>query len=137
MAACHRRQGSINRENLPFISVPIYSDSAPSALLQIIYRFPLTNKQIYADFVANSLIISKNIEKTSNSILRAQAIINELNGTLDETYEISKNLSDIYTFMNARLIDANLEKNTDIIKEVLGFAEELRDTWREAMQLAR
>ncbi|MBI9014627.1 MAG: flagellar export chaperone FliS [Clostridiales bacterium] len=80
---------------------------------------------------------SKNIEKTSNSILRAQAIINELNGTLDETYDISKNLSDIYSFMNARLIDANIEKNTDIIKEVLDFAEELRDTWKQAMQLAK
>jgi len=79
----------------------------------------------------------KNIEKTNNSIVRAQAIINELNGTLDATYDISKNLSDIYSFMNARLIDANLEKNTDIIKEVLGFAEELRDTWKQAIQLTK
>lgn len=79
----------------------------------------------------------KNIEKTSNSIIRAQAIINELNGTLDETYDISKNLSDIYSFMNARLIDANIGKDTSIIKEVLEFAEELRDTWKQAMQLAK
>ena len=78
----------------------------------------------------------KNIAKTNNSILRAQAIITELNGTLDETYEISKNLSDIYCFMNTRLIDANIEKNTDILKEVLDLAEELRDTWKQAMQLA-
>jgi len=77
----------------------------------------------------------KNIEKTNNSILRAQAIISELNGTLDESYNISKNLSDIYSYMNRRLIDANIEKNTEIIKEVLGFAEELRDTWKKAMQL--
>lgn len=80
---------------------------------------------------------SKNIEKTNNSIIRAQAIISELNGTLDETYEISKNLSDIYCFMNTRLIDANIEKNTDILKEVLDLAEELRDTWKQAMQLAK
>jgi len=79
----------------------------------------------------------KNIGKTNNSILRAQAIITELNGTLDETYEISKNLSDIYSFMNARLIDANIEKDTMIIKEVLEFAEDLRDTWKQAMQLAK
>lgn len=78
----------------------------------------------------------KNIEKTSNSIIRAQAIISELNGTLDETYEISKNLSDIYSFMNTRLIDANIEKNTEMIKEVLDLAEELRDTWKQAMKLA-
>lgn len=79
----------------------------------------------------------KNIEKTHNSILRAEAIISELNATLDESYEISKNLSDIYVYMKSRLIDANLEKDTNIIKEVLELAEELRDTWKEAMLLVK
>jgi len=79
----------------------------------------------------------KNIERTSCSILRAQAIITELNSTLNEEYEISKNLSDIYSFMNARLVDANIEKDTVIIEEVLTFAEELRDTWKQAMQLVK
>lgn len=78
-----------------------------------------------------------NIEKTSNSIIRAQAIVTELNATLDEEYEISKNLSDIYSYMNERLVDANIDKETAILEEVLEFAEELRDTWKQAMQLAR
>ncbi|MCH4889282.1 flagellar export chaperone FliS [Acidaminobacter sp. JC074] len=79
----------------------------------------------------------KNIQKTHNSIMRAEAIINELNVTLDENYEISKNLSDIYMFMKSRLMDANLEKDSGIIREVLDLAVELRDTWKEAMQLAK
>ncbi len=79
----------------------------------------------------------KNIEKTHNSLMRAEAIINELNVTLDENYEISKNLSDIYMFMKSRLMDANLEKESAIIREVLDLAVELRDTWKQAMQLAK
>ena len=79
----------------------------------------------------------ENIQKTHNSILRAEAIINELNVTLDDSFEISKNLSDIYVFMKSRLLDANIEKSSDIIREVLGLAVELRDTWKEAMKLAR
>lgn len=90
-------------------------------------------------FLKQSILYNdqENIQKTHNSILRAEAIINELNVTLDESYEISKNLSDIYMFMKSRLIDANIEKSSDIIREVLGLAVELRDTWKEAMKLAK
>lgn len=90
-------------------------------------------------FLKQSILYNdqKNIEKTNNSIQRAEAIITELNVTLDETYEISKNLSDIYVFMKSRLVDANIEKESSIIKEVLELAEELRDTWKQAMQLVK
>jgi len=79
----------------------------------------------------------KNIVKTNNSLQRAEAIIIELNVTLDESFEISKNLSDIYTFMKTRLVDANVQKESSIIKEVLELAVELRDTWKQAMKLAK
>lgn len=78
-----------------------------------------------------------NVQKTHNAIMRTEAIITELNVTLKEEYEISKNLSDIYVYMKSRLVDANLEKETSILEEVLEFAEELRDTWKEAMKLAK
>lgn len=80
---------------------------------------------------------TKNIEKASNAILRAEAIISELSGTLDKSYEISGSLELMYDYMERRLIDANMEKNTEIINEVLGYSEELRDTWKEAMKLAK
>jgi flagellar protein FliS len=90
-------------------------------------------------FLKQSILYNdqKNIEKTNNTILRAEAIIMELNATLDDSYEISKNLSDIYVFMKNRLLDANLQKDSNIIREVLELAEELRDTWKEAMILAK
>ncbi len=80
---------------------------------------------------------TKNVQKTHNAIMRAQAIIEELKVTLDDAYDVSENLKEMYVYMNARLIDANLEKDSTIIKEVLGFAEELRDTWKQAMKLAK
>lgn len=79
----------------------------------------------------------KNIEKTHHALVRAQAIITELDVTLNEEYEVSNNLKQMYSYMNARLMDANIGKDSDIMKEVLGYAEELRDTWKEAMVLAR
>lgn len=90
-------------------------------------------------FLKQSILYNdqENIQKTHNTIMRAQAIINELNITLREEYDVSTNLRQMYAYMNSRLIDANLEKETNILEEVLGFAEELRDTWKKAMVLTR
>lgn len=85
---------------------------------------------------ANIFMEEKNIEKANNSIIRAQDIINELNITLNMDYEISGNLRSLYTYMNDRLVDANINKDKDSIDVVLGFAEELRDTWKSAINLA-
>lgn len=79
----------------------------------------------------------KDIENSNNTLLRAQAIIIELNATLNMDYEISNNLRDLYDFMTRRIGDANIEKDCKIVDEVLGLAVDLRDTWKEAMQLAK
>lgn len=75
------------------------------------------------------------IEKSSNSNLRAQAIIEELRATLDLDIAISLEFEVLYIFMNERLIDANLSKDNEILDEVLEIATEFRDTWKTAMKL--
>lgn len=79
----------------------------------------------------------KFIEKANNNIIRAQDIITEFMSTLDMNYEVSKGLFALYDYMHRRLVEANLKKDKLIIEEVLGFAENLRDTWAQAMKLAK
>ncbi len=74
-----------------------------------------------------------NISSTNNSIQRAQAIIRELTITLDMSYEISSNLALMYDYMERRLIEANVSKDGEILKEVLGYAKDLRDTWKQVI----
>lgn len=74
-----------------------------------------------------------NFEKTNYALIRAQDIIDELNITLDMTYELSQDLRDIYIYMRARLVEANLKKDQQIVDEVLDLGTDLRDTWKEAM----
>ena len=64
-------------------------------------------------------------------------IISELNGTLNMDYEVSNDLRSLYTFIKSRLIDANIEKDMDIIDEIIPIMEDMRDTWKEAMKIAR
>lgn len=79
----------------------------------------------------------KNIEKTNNSIQRAQDIVTELNITLDKSYEVSTNLELMYDYMTRRLMDANIQKDSKILEEVLGYADDLKNTWKQAMTLAK
>lgn len=75
-----------------------------------------------------------NTEKSNATLLRAQDIIDELNVTLNMDYDVSNNLRMLYVYMNTRLVEANIKKDTAIIDEVLELAADLRDTWKEAVQ---
>jgi len=76
-------------------------------------------------------------EKAHNSILRAQDIINELILTLDMKYEISNNFKDLYEYIIKRLIDSNIQKDTEPLKEALFLTTEFRDTWQQAMKISK
>ncbi len=82
-------------------------------------------------------IENKNIEKAHTLILKVQNIIREFQITLDRSFDVSNNLASIYDYLHARLVEANLNKKIEILNEVRDFLRELRDTWKEAMQLAK
>ncbi len=86
---------------------------------------------------AQTGIEEKNLEKANNSIIRSQDIIREFQVTLNMKYEVAHSLALIYDYMYRRLVEANMKKDRDILEEVLGFAKELRDTWAQAMKLAK
>ena len=106
--------------------------SSPQELTMMLY-----NGLVRFLKLAHEGIEEKNIEKANNFIIRSQNIINEFMCTLDMQYEISNGLYLQYEYMNRRLLDANVKKDKAIVEEVIGYAEELRDTWSEAMKLAK
>jgi len=82
--------------------------------------------------------ISKNdIQKAHDNTIKAQNIVLEFMATLDQKYEISESLMLLYDYMNQRLIEANCSKNTEILDEILGLSKQLRDTWEQAIKLAK
>ncbi len=82
-------------------------------------------------------IEQKDMARTNVALIRAQDIIDELNITLNMDYDVSQNLRELYIFMNSRLVEANIKKDQGIIDDVLELATEMRDTWKEAMGLAK
>ncbi len=86
---------------------------------------------------AQYAISQKDVAGAHENIIKSQNIIHEFMSTLDRKYELSESLMLLYDYMDRRLIEANIQKNTEILSEVLGFAKQLRDTWEQAMKIAR
>lgn len=68
---------------------------------------------------------------------RAQAIVNELNVTLNMEAggEIATNLRDIYLFVNRHMSQGAMKRDTKMLEECMGLLRDLRDSWAQAMQL--
>ena len=87
--------------------------------------------------IAKIHIEEKNIQEANNNLIKTQNIISELNETLDMKYDISKELRSLYIFIRERLVDANIQKDPKIIEEILPIMEQMRDTWKLAMEEAK
>ena len=70
-------------------------------------------------------------EAINNNIQRAQAIINELNYSLnmDVGGEHAANLRRLYNYFDQRLDESNLKKTPEGIEEVTARMRVLRDAW--------
>lgn len=87
--------------------------------------------------LAQENITRKDIQAAHNAITHGQEIINHLRNTLNTDLEIGKNLETMYEYMNRRLVEANIKKDTGILQEITGYAEGIRDAWVQAVKLAK
>ncbi|WP_214830396.1 flagellar export chaperone FliS [Exiguobacterium sp. s56] len=87
--------------------------------------------------LAKLAIEQGNSDLKNTNIQKTQAIFQEMRLTLNKDIAISANLDSLYEYMWRRLVDANIKNDTTILDEVLDFTTELRDTWKEAMKLAK
>ncbi|PKH10370.1 flagellar export chaperone FliS [Planomicrobium sp. MB-3u-38] len=76
-------------------------------------------------------------EEKNTNLIKAQAIIQEFQITLDRDIAISEGLAQLYEYINFRLIEANMKNDLVILEEAEGQVKELRDTWKEAMALVK
>ena len=82
-------------------------------------------------------IEKKDFAKANTAIQRAEDIVREFQITLDHKYPIAQQLNSLYDYMYRRLVEGNMSKDVEIINEVLGMFREFRDTWKEAMKIAK
>ena len=73
----------------------------------------------------------KTYDVVNNNIIRAADIITELLVSLNmkEGGEVSSNLFNLYMYFKKRLLQANIEKKSEILQEVIKNMTELRNAW--------
>lgn len=84
-----------------------------------------------------SSITENKYDKANEYNKRVQDIIQELMITLDQKYPVAKNMVTLYEYLLSRLIEANIKKDIAILDEVEEFLTQFRDTWKQAMVLAK
>ena len=84
-------------------------------------------------FETDGTIKPKNIEAFANHIQKAQAIIAELQVSLDmdKGGDIARNLMSLYLFFNEELVSANINHDKNKLEFVLKMMKELADSWRQ------
>lgn len=109
----------------PYLRTQVMT-AAPEELRLLLFDGAIRFTQMARDGLAD-----QNPERAYEGITRAQAILMELINSLRPEHdpELCQNLSALYTFMYARLVDAGTERDAAMVDEVLELLQFERHTW--------
>jgi flagellar secretion chaperone FliS len=105
--------------------------ASPGKLIVLLYQGAIRAMKQGID-----LTKKKDYEGKGNALIKAQDIVMELNMALDMDIggPISHSLRQLYIYIYKRLLDANMQLNTDYIHECIGIMENLLGAWEMAVQ---
>lgn len=83
---------------------------------------------------AATAIESGNLRLANERVKRVDAILDELNVSLDMSHgELPERLRSIYLFCKRHLVESLLAKDPDGLRTVAGLLSELRDAWEQVV----
>ncbi len=102
--------------------------ASPARLLIMLYD------RLVRDLVAaEQAIARRDLEAVNTQLVHAQAILLELNASLDVScWDGGPGLSQLYVFCWSELVAANRHKDTRKVQTVRELLEPLRDAWQQA-----
>jgi len=103
-------------------------------LIVLLYDGIIKQLTLAGTFIENDgKIKAKNIEQFGICIQKAQAIITELQVSLDmeKGGDIARNLMSLYVFFNEELLAANINHNKEKLEFVLKMVKDLAESWRK------
>jgi len=80
---------------------------------------------------AKGAIQRKDLEKKSHYLSKAQAIVDSLRYSLDDTAgaQATGNLRELYMYMSTRIADASIDMDVDAIDEVARLMLDIKGAW--------
>ena len=105
--------------------------ASPKELILMLYNGAIKNCNL-----AIEAFNEGNIQKRHMYLIKAQDIISELEIVLDPKYEISKEISRLYTYIRELLVQANIKKDVQKVIEAKDLINDFKNMWQELMKLA-
>ncbi len=104
--------------------------SSPQQLILLLY-----DEAIKCLKKAKIKVEDEDMEETNQLLLKTEKIIGELMSSLNlEVGKVAAGWFSLYEYMHWRLIQANLERKSELIQEVLLLLQPLREAWIKAME---
>jgi flagellar protein FliS len=100
-------------------------------LVCLLYR-----SAIEATCAARRHLAARKVRERSREIMHVTAILRELTRSLDPQYEISRQLRELYAYMQTRLMEANAQQTDAPLAEVEQLFSTLLDGWKSAVAVA-
>lgn len=82
-------------------------------------------------------INEKNYASANKELQKSQDIVNALRSVLDMKIPMSKDLDALYAYFNRQLVNANVKKDINIIKELLPMFADLRDAFAQVAAMPK
>ena len=88
--------------------------------------------------ISRQAMEDKDIKKCHENIIKTQNIFTELMVSLDQNAgEWAVQMFNLYDFIKGQLVEANINKDINIINEIIPLIEDIRDTWHEASKVSK
>jgi flagellar protein FliS len=109
-------------------------ESSPHQLIQLLLDSALDKIR-----VARGHMLHQQIEQKGANISSAILIIEGLRASLDKNSggQIAENLENLYSYMELRLMEANLKNDAAIMTEIVGLLGEIREAWAAIKEQVR
>ena len=109
--------------------------ASPGQLVLMLYDGALKALDLARDAFARPVEDPRRIEAINTHLLKAQAILNELQSglNLEAGGEFARTMHRLYDYHNRRLLEANLRKQVEPVVEVERLVRELRDAWAQML----
>lgn len=103
---------------------------SPQELTALLYEACLTNLEEAIEDIENKdyVIANKKLQKANDILHRLGAGLNYEAGIIADQLDM------IYNYMADKIVEANISKNIEPIKEVIERLSEIADAWNEAMK---
>jgi flagellar protein FliS len=109
--------------------------ASPGQLVLMLYDGTLKALALAQQAFSEPAVEPRRIENINRHLLKAQAIISELQSGLNMEVggEFAQTMNRLYDYHNRRLLEANLRKDVGPVLEVERLLRELRDAWAEML----